>query len=45
MKNKIKVLVNTSTFKSNKNEPVPDFINKLLDNLTLENTKLEFKNQ
>jgi glycosyltransferase involved in cell wall biosynthesis len=43
MTNKIKVLVNTSTFKSNKNEPVPDFINKLLDNLTLENSQLEFK--
>jgi glycosyltransferase involved in cell wall biosynthesis len=43
MGKKIKVLVNTSTFKSNKDEPIPEFINKLLDNLKQQNSNLEFK--
>lgn len=43
MTNKIKILVNTSTFKTNELEPVADMINKLIDNLNYENQNLKFK--
>ncbi len=43
MNNEIKILVNTSTFNSNNNEPVANFINELIDKLSAENKKLKFK--
>ena len=43
MGNEIKVLINTSTFKSSEEEPVPDMINQLIDLLKVENENLIFK--
>ena len=37
MGNEIKVLINTSTFKSSEEEPVADMINQLIDHLKIEN--------
>jgi glycosyltransferase involved in cell wall biosynthesis len=43
MEGKIKILVNTSTFKTKKIDPIPEFINKLLDELKMQNSKLQIK--
>jgi len=43
MNNEIKILVNTSTFKTNENELVANFINELVDKLQIENNLLKFK--
>tara|TARA_X000000368_G_scaffold409605_1_gene391809 strand:+ start:6757 stop:7971 length:1215 start_codon:yes stop_codon:yes gene_type:complete len=43
MDNEIRVLVNTSTFKSNENENISDFINVLIDNIQLQNKNIKFK--
>lgn len=43
MGNEIKVLVNTSNFKSSEQDPVTDMINQLIDLLKVENENLIFK--
>ncbi len=43
MDNEIRILVNTSTFKSNENENISDFINVLIDNIQLQNKNVKFK--